>query len=228
MHSLSSVRFPIASGSISIIMQGTGGKLPCRRIVPAGETREGRLNLAGMFDRTIRPYMAILSIAFVASFLGGTVAPLSVRRQMIEIFQVVVGNYGGLAGGVLYFNILVQNVMATIFLIASGVLAGIVPIFAVSSNGFGLGVLYRQEVEGAGYAKAALKLLPYGVFEIPPILIAASYGLWLGATVVRRMRGRGTEPLRANMEHSFRRYFAVVFPMLIVAAAIETALILTR
>ncbi|MBI5101583.1 MAG: stage II sporulation protein M, partial [Nitrospirae bacterium] len=144
-----------------------------------GYFRQGRrgrpLNLEGLFDRTIKPYFWILSLVFAASFLGGTVAPLSVRRQMIEIFQVVVGNYGGLAGGVLYFNILVQNVMATIFLIVSGVLAGIVPIFAVSSNGFGLGVLYRQEVEGAGYAKAALKLLPYGVFEIPPILIAASY-----------------------------------------------------
>jgi stage II sporulation protein M len=172
--------------------------------------------------------MVVLSLAFAASVLGGTVAPPSVRRQMIEVFQVVVGNYGGLAGGVLYFNILVQNVMATIFLIASGVLVGIVPVFAVSSNGFGLGVLYRQEVEGSGYARAALKLLPYGVFEIPPILIAASYGLWLGVTVVQRMRGKETAPLRSNLEHAFRRYFAVVFPLLIVAAAIETFLILLR
>jgi len=68
--------------------------------------------------------------------------------------------------------------------------------------------------------------LPYGVFEIPALLIAASYGLWLGVTAFRRMRGKEITLLRVNIEHAFRRYFAVVFPLLIVAAAIETALIL--
>jgi stage II sporulation protein M len=78
----------------------------------------------------------------------------------------------------------------------------------------------------SGYSKAALKILPYGVFEIPALLIAASYGLWLGVMVVRRMRGKECTLLRSHIEHAFRRYFAVVFPLLIVAAAIETALIL--
>jgi len=44
--------------------------------------------------------------------------------------------------------------------------------------------------------------------------------------VVRRMRGKESILLRSHIEHAFRRYFAVVFPLLIVAAAIETALIL--
>ena len=185
-----------------------------------------KLNLAGVFDRTIIPYLLILTLVFVASFLAGTVAPPAIRRQMAEVFQVVAGNYRELAGGALFFNILVQNVMATIFVILSGVIVGIVPTFAIGSNGFGLGVLYRQASEVSGYSKAALKVLPYGVFEIPALLIAASYGLWLGVTVVRRLRGKESTPLRFNMEHAFRRYFAVVFPLLIVAAGIETALIL--
>jgi uncharacterized membrane protein SpoIIM required for sporulation len=40
------------------------------------------------------------------------------------------------------------------------------------------------------------------------------------------MRGKESTILRSNIEHSFRRYFAVVFPLLIVAAGIETVLIL--
>ena len=116
--------------------------------------------------------------------------------------------------------------MATIFVIISGVVAGIVPTFAISSNGFGLGVLYLQASEVSGYSMAALKVLPYGVFEIPALLIAASYGLWLGVMAVRRMRRKESTLLRFHIEHAFRRYFAVVFPLLIVAAAIETALIL--
>ena len=184
------------------------------------------MNPAGMFDRTIKPYILVLTLIFAASFLAGTMAPPAIRQQMGEVFQAVVGNYRGLAGGMLFFNILVQNVMATIFVILSGTVVGIIPTFAISSNGFGLGVLYRQASDASGYSKAALKVLPYGVFEIPALLIAASYGLWLGVMVVRRMRGKEPVLLRIHMEHAFRRYFAIVFPLLIVAAAIETTLIL--
>jgi len=179
-----------------------------------------------MFDRTVKPYILILTLIFAASFLAGTIAPSSIRQQMTEVFQAVAGNYRELAGGMLFFNILVQNLMATIFVLISGVIVGIIPTFAIGSNGFGLGVLYRQAAEVSGYSKAALKLMPYGVLEIPALLIAASYGLWLGVTVVRRARGKESAPLRFNIEHAFRRYFAVVFPLLIVAAGIETALIL--
>lgn len=184
------------------------------------------MTLPVIFDRTLKPYLLVLTLIFVASFLAGTIAPSSIRKQIIEMFQAVLGNYRGLAGGMLFFNILVQNVMASIFVLISGVFVGIIPIFAIGSNGFGLGVLYRQAAEMSGYSTAALKVLPYGVFEIPALLIAASYGLWLGVMVVRKRRGKGSTPLRFHLEHAFRRYFAVVFPLLIVAATIETALIL--
>jgi len=185
-----------------------------------------RANFEERLGHSIKPYILILALTFAVSFLAGTVAPSSIRQQMNEVFQVVVGNYRGLAGGMLFFNILVQNVMATIFVIISGVIVGIIPTFAIGSNGFGLGVLYRQAAEVSGYSKAALKVLPYGAFEIPALLIAASYGLWLGVMVVRRMRGKEVTPLGFHIEHAFRRYFAVVFPLLIIAAAMETALIL--
>jgi len=184
------------------------------------------LNLAGIFDRTIKPYLLILTLVFAASFLAGTFVPSTIRRQMIEMFQAMAGDYRELSGGMLFFNILVQNMMATMFVVVFGVIAGVIPTFAVGSNAFGLGVLYRQASEVSGYSKAALKVLPYGVFEIPALLIAASYGLWLGVMVVRRMRGKEGTPLKIHMEHAFRRYFAVVFPLLVVAAAIETTLIL--
>jgi len=145
---------------------------------------------------------------------------------MTEAFQVVADNYRGLAGGKLFFTLLLHNVMATIFVLITGVIVGIIPTFAIGANGFVLGVVYRQTAEMVGYSKAALKVLPHGVFELPALLIAASYGLWLGVTVVRKMRGKESTLLRFNIEHAFRRYFTIVFPLLIVAAGIETALIL--
>jgi len=186
-----------------------------------------KLNLAGMFDRTIKPYILILALLFAVSFLAGTVVPSPIRRQMTEMFQAMAGDYRELSGGMLFFTILAQNVMATLFVVIFGVIVGIIPTFAVGSNAFGLGVIYRQASEVSGYSKAALTVLPYGVFEIPALLIASSYGLWLGVMVVRRMRGKEGTPLKTHVEHAFRRYFAVVFPLLVVAAAIETTLILS-
>ena len=186
----------------------------------------GEIDLPGDVRPTIKPYILILTLIFAAAFLAGMLAPSSTRQQMTEAFQVVADNYRGLAGGKLFFTILLHNVMATIFVLISGVLVGIIPTFAIGANGFVLGVVYRQTAEVVGYSKAALKVLPHGVFELPALLIAASYGLWLGVTVVRRMRGKESTLLRFHIEHAFRRYFAVVFPLLIVAAGIETALIL--
>jgi stage II sporulation protein M len=176
--------------------------------------------------RAFKSYILILALFFVAAFLAGALAPSSTRQQMTDAFQVVADNYRGLAGGKLFFTLLLHNVMATIFVLISGVLMGIIPTFAIGANGFVLGVVYRQTAEMVGYWKAALNVLPHGVFELPALLLAAFYGLLLGVTVVRRMRGKESTLLRFHIEHAFWRYFAIVFPLLIVAAGIETALIL--
>jgi len=180
-----------------------------------------------MSGRSLKSYLIILTLIFTAAFLAGMLAPSSTRQQTTDAFQVVADNYRGLAGWKLFFTILLHNVMATIFLLISGVIVGIIPTFAIGANGFILGVVYRQTAEMVGYSKAALKVLPHGVFELPALLVAASYGLWLGVTVVRRMRRKESTLLRFHIEHAFRRYFVVVFPLLIVAAGIETILILS-
>lgn len=176
-------------------------------------------------DKFLKPYLLALLVIFSVAFLAGVLAPSLTREELNKAFQVVADNYRGLAGGKLFFTILLHNVMASILVLISGVLVGIIPTFAIGANGFVLGVVYRQTAEMMGYSKAALKVLPHGVFEIPALLIAASYGLWLGMTVVRKMRGKESTLLRFHIEHAFRRYFVVVFPLLIVAAAIEAALI---
>lgn len=89
-----------------------------------------------MIDRRIKPYILFLVLILAASFLAGTIAPASIRGRITGMFQAVVGNYRGLAGGMLFFNILIQNVMATIFVLVSGVIVGIIPAFAIGSNGF--------------------------------------------------------------------------------------------
>ena len=179
-----------------------------------------------MSDRPVVPYILVLSALFAGAFLGGMFAPPSVRQQVTDALQVVGEQYRDLAGGTLFFYILLHNVTASLLLLASGLLYGIVPVLAVGSNGFVLGVLYNQEAAAVGYSKAAMKVVPHGIFEIPALLITASYGLWLGILAIRRIRGKEGAALRSPVNHAFERYFAVVFPLLVMAAAIETFLIL--
>jgi hypothetical protein len=74
---------------------------------------------------------------------------------MTDAFQIVADNYRGLAGGKPFFTILLHNVVATIFLLISGVIVGIIPTFAIGANGFILGVVYRQTAEVLGCAGEA-------------------------------------------------------------------------
>jgi len=179
-----------------------------------------------MADRTLIPYLPILGALYSAAFLGGILAPPPVQQQVTGALQVVGEQYRDLAGGTLFFYILLHNVMASLLLLISGLLYGVIPILAVGSNGFVLGVLYNQEAAAVGYSRAAMKVVPHGIFEIPALLITASYGLWLGILAIRRFRGKEGAPLRVPVNHAFERYFAVVFPLLVLAAAIETFLIL--
>ncbi len=141
-------------------------------------------------------------------------------------FEAYVNQFRDMSGGALFWFIFVHNVMASLLLVGTGLLFGIIPTGAICFNGFMLGVVYRQGAESLGYLTAALSILPHGVFEIPALLFSAGYGLWLGVMLIRRIRGKENGPLRHYIEHAFRRYFAVAFPLLVVAAGIETFLML--
>lgn len=177
-------------------------------------------------ERALKPYLLALASLFAAAFLAGYFAPSVGRKMAAETFQSFIDFFRDLSGGALFLQILVNNVIAGLFVLLAGLIVGILPLFSVGFNGFILGALYRQTAGAAGYWNATLTVLPHGIFEIPALLIAASYGLWLGMSVLRRFRGKESLPIRGQVRHAIQRYFAVVFPLLVVAAAVETALML--
>jgi len=71
-------------------------------------------------------------------------APTPVMQLATKAFKYLADDFRGLDGGSLFLSILLHNVMASILTLISGVLIGIIPILSVGSNGFFLGVVYRQ------------------------------------------------------------------------------------
>jgi stage II sporulation protein M len=179
-------------------------------------------------EKALKPYLLSLTLIFCASFVAGFLIPLSVRQQVLETYLSAFVSALDLSGGTLFAYILLQNVTVSLSVLVLGLLLGLVPLLCFSLNGLVLGVVYVQVAEVLGYWKATLKIVPHGILEIPALLIAASYGLWLGVNVLRRIRGKESEPVGAQMRHALKRYVIVVVPLLIVAAGIETILIFAK
>jgi len=174
-------------------------------------------------EPAVRPYLVYLAALFAAGILAGILSPPPFRQHVAEEFRGLMEPLQSVAGGDLFLLILINNTIETLFMLLFGVLFGILPVLSVSANGFLLGVLYLQSAGTVGYWKAALHVLPHGVFEIPAFLIAASYGMWLGVSFLHRIRRRETDPLGGKIQHAVRKYFSIAFPLFVIAAAIETA-----
>ena len=179
-----------------------------------------------MPDRTVLRHAIFLTVLFVAAVIAGALAPPSFRNELVETFLALVGPGLDLSGGELFLFILLNNTMGGLLVLLFGLLFGILPVLSVAGNGLLLGVLYRHAGGISGYGRAALDVLPHGILEIPALLVAASYGMWLGSAFLRKVRRQEQEPLGEKVAHAVRIYFAIAFPLFVIAAAIETAMIL--
>jgi stage II sporulation protein M len=125
----------------------------------------------------------------------------------------------------IFFFLLLNNSVKSFMVMLAGILFGLVPLIAVATNGYILGVAYLFASRGVGYVQAAKTILPHGVLEIPAVIVAASYGLWLGVTFARRIKQRNLVGFGNQVRHAIRMFFFIVFPLFVLAAVIETYLI---
>ena len=177
-------------------------------------------------EAAVRRYLAILSLLFAVAFPAGLFATHPVFKEIAKMFAGMMAPFGDMAGGSVFLLILMNNVFASLVMLMSGLLAGVLPVVSVGFNGFAMGLICRHLAATAGYGAAVLDLAPHAVFEIPALLIVASYGLWLGIGTVRRFRGKEARTIPEMLNHAVERYFTLVFPLLIGAAAAETILYL--
>jgi uncharacterized membrane protein SpoIIM required for sporulation len=103
---------------------------------------------------------------------------------------------------------------------ASGILAGIGPLYIMAMNGLLLGVL-GTICHQAGMSVALWSFVaPHGTLELPAIFIAGGAGLIIGRSLVVA----GDRPRRETLVEAGRvslRLFGGVVPMLLVAGLIE-------
>ena len=178
-----------------------------------------------MSERNIPRYLFILSAIFVAASLLGFLAPIPGKMDLLVDLKASLEPLLTLTPLKMFFVILLNNSAKSFAVLLSGILFGLVPLIAVATNGFVLGVAYLFTSGGVGYVQAAKKVLPHGVLEILAIILSSAYGLWLGVTFAKRIRRRDMEGFGDQVIHGIRMFFKFAFPLFVLAALIETFLI---
>jgi uncharacterized membrane protein SpoIIM required for sporulation len=121
----------------------------------------------------------------------------------------------------LFIKILLNNLEATAFMVVGGIFFSIVPTLAALMNGMMIGFMFQdtQLVAGMSIFETALTLIPHGIFEIPALILALAIGVKLGDLP---FKDRKIEFIKLNFKNIFYCYLKIIFPLLLLAAGIET------
>jgi stage II sporulation protein M len=174
-------------------------------------------------EKPVRRYVVFMALLFAVAFPAGLFANDPALRGLAKTFVDMTGApTQEMAGGSFFLFILMNNMFASLLLLFFGVFGGVIPVLSVGTNGFMLGMVYRHISESAGTKQAMLDIVPQSLFEIPALFIIAAYGLWLGVGSIRRLRGNEERAVKELINIALQRYFTLAFPLLVVAAAAET------
>ena len=175
-----------------------------------------------MTTKPVSSYIFVIYVIFFLALANGYLMaindPQGSRQTIDQLFQGF-SFARNISTFQLFIYIFLNNSIKAFLVILLGFFFGIVPIFFVFTNANLIGIVLAVFGAREGFVRVALSLLPHGIFEIPAILIASGYGLWLGVKFYRKLRYG--ESFSEAFWFSIRKYFTVVFPLLLLAAFIE-------
>lgn len=119
----------------------------------------------------------------------------------------------------LFLLIFLNNSIKTFVMMLLGVFFGIVPAIFLISNGYILGIVGHLVGHEVGMGSLFVGIVPHGIIEIPVMLFAAAYGLWLGARFMLTIKYG--ESIKYHIQSAVKTYIHVFVPLFFFAAFIE-------
>jgi stage II sporulation protein M len=116
-----------------------------------------------------------------------------------------------------FIVIFLNNAFTCLLNIVAGPLIGIFPLFSTVINGGLLGWLAQEQ----GLI-VLLAVVPHGMFELPAYFISVAIGLRLAREAVK---AKSKRQLRLRLAEGLRAYLNLIIPLLLIAALIESGLI---
>ena len=123
-----------------------------------------------------------------------------------------------------FLIIFLNNSFIAFLAILLGLIFGIFPFLVLFSNGFLLGLMLNFTRSVFGWPSFFALILPHGIFEIPAALLACAAGLKIGKTVLDKILKKKAS-IKEELNYALVFFLKFLFPLLAIAAAIETFLI---
>ena len=123
----------------------------------------------------------------------------------------------------LFIFIFQNNLKSSFIGLTSGILLGILPLIMIFFNGYLLGFISNKVTQAYNFG-VLWRLLPHGIFEIPAIIISLGLGVRIGVSLISTDFKQIKKNLLYHIENSLIVFLFVVFPLLLIAALIEAAL----
>lgn len=174
------------------------------------------------FVKDSRKFIYLIILIFFLFFLIGFIipAPESILNQILDFVKKLIEQTKDLSGLELFWFIFWNNLKVSFVGMLTGLLFGVFPIFTSIGNGYLLGFVSALTSKSEGIF-SLWKLFPHGVFELPAIFISLGLGLRLGMFLFRKKK----ESFREEFIDSLEAFLFIVLPLLLVAAIIESGLI---
>ena len=170
-------------------------------------------------------FFAIIVLILVAAIFSGYIYGIQNPTENRIIINEVSGTFSGLQESpraeVLAFIFINNTVKAFISMIL-GVFLGLITINFIFINGVLIGMVMAFSQNDISLKYFLAGTLPHGIIELFAIVLASTYGLWLGAMFVRYIVKKDKVSLKQAWKYSISKFFKIVLPLLAIAALIET------
>jgi stage II sporulation protein M len=118
-----------------------------------------------MPERNIPLHIVSLTGLFFGSFLAGFLAPIPGKLDLFGELKDAFEPFLTLSSWKMFFAILLNNSAKSFAILLSGIMFGVIPLIAVATNGYILGIAYLFASEKVEYVQAAKAVLPHSVLE---------------------------------------------------------------
>lgn len=176
-----------------------------------------------MNKKELKKYFISVTIAFVFFVAYGYLGAknnLEEARLMVDEIRNEFSFVKDLSPIAIFFIILINNSVKAFLVVISGFLFGLIPLIFLAINGLILGFISYIVSQSEGIGLVLAGILPHGTLEIPAVILAISYGFWLGYKFYRMLRYK--EIFKKHLIYSIKFFFKIIFPLLFLAAIVET------
>src|SRR3989344_265714 len=165
---------------------------------------------------------AIIGIFFGFSLAGFFLpVPEQIVLQILKFIEEILSKTDGMNQFELTKFIFLNNIQSSFTGMLFGVFLGIFPVVVAMLNGYILGFVALLSVSSEGIF-VLWRLVPHGIFELPAVFISLGLGLKFGTFIFQKNK---SESFRNYFWNSIKTFVFIVFPLLVIAAIIEGALI---